>query len=46
MQTGTPYDVFSLVTGALVGPVLAFWLGRHLGAAGMQRAPGAAAAAT
>lgn len=37
MQTGTPYDVFSLVTGAVVGPLLAFWLGHHLGAAGAER---------
>lgn len=36
MQTGTPYDVFSLVTGALVGPLLAFWLGHHLGARGAE----------
>ena len=32
MQADTPYDVFSLVTGAVVGPVLAFLLGWHLGA--------------
>jgi len=38
MQTGTPYDVFSLVTGAVVGPLLAFWLGHHLGAARAERA--------
>ena len=31
MQTGTPYDILSLLTGALVGPLVAFWLGRHLG---------------
>jgi hypothetical protein len=31
METGTPYDIFSLVTGAIVGPVVAFWLGWHLG---------------
>jgi hypothetical protein len=46
MQTGTPYDIFSLATGALVGPLLAFWLGHHLGAGGVQRAPETAAAAT
>src|SRR5436305_2282860 len=45
MQTGTPYDMLSLVTGAVVGPVLAFWLGRHLGARA-QDAPRAATAAT
>jgi membrane protein DedA with SNARE-associated domain len=44
MQTGTPYDVFSLVTGALVGPVLAFWLGHHLRSGRVERAPGTAAA--
>src|SRR5436305_13990969 len=32
LQTGTPYDVFSLATGAVIGPLLAFWLGHHLGA--------------
>jgi hypothetical protein len=31
METGTPYNMFSLVTGALVGPLVAFWLGHHLG---------------
>jgi hypothetical protein len=44
MQTGTPYDVFSLVTGAVVGPLLAFWLGHHLGAARAERAAGPAPA--
>jgi hypothetical protein len=34
METGTPYDMFSLVTGAIVGPLVAFWLGHHLGTAG------------
>jgi len=34
MQTGTPYDIFSLLTGALVGPVVAFSLGHHLGTTG------------
>lgn len=33
MQADTAYDVFSLLTGALVGPLVAFWLGRHLGEA-------------
>jgi hypothetical protein len=33
METGTPYNVFSLVTGALAGPFVAFWLGHHLGTA-------------
>jgi hypothetical protein len=31
METGTPYDIFSLTTGAIVGPIVAFWLGWHLG---------------
>jgi hypothetical protein len=46
MQTGTPYDVFSLVTGAIVGPLLAFWLGHHLGAARAERAAGPTPAVT
>jgi hypothetical protein len=46
MQTGTPYDVLSLVTGALVGPLLAFWLGHHLGAGGAVRPAEPAQAAT
>jgi hypothetical protein len=33
LQTGTPYDIFSLLTGALVGPLVAFWLAQHLGRA-------------
>lgn len=32
METGTPYNMFSLVTGALVGPLVSVWLGYHLGA--------------
>jgi hypothetical protein len=31
MESGTPYDIFSLLTGALVGPLVAIWLGYHLG---------------
>jgi hypothetical protein len=31
METGTPYDILSLITGAVVGPSLAFWFGWHLG---------------
>jgi hypothetical protein len=46
MQTGTPYDVFSLATGAVVGPLLAFWLGHHLGAAGAEPAAGPSPAVT
>jgi hypothetical protein len=46
MQADTTYDVFSLATGALVGPLLAFWLGHHLGAAGVERAARPAAAVT
>ena len=46
MEAGTPYDVFSLLTGALVGPLLAVWLGWHLGGAGGSApAPARAAAA-
>jgi membrane protein DedA with SNARE-associated domain len=41
MQTGTPYDVFSLVTGAVVGPLLTFWLGRHFGRAASVRSKSA-----
>jgi hypothetical protein len=37
MQTGTAYDMFSLATGALVGPFVAFWLGHHLGTAGRSQ---------
>jgi hypothetical protein len=40
MQTGTPYDVFSLLTGALVGPLVAFWLGYDLGTAGRTQPTG------
>lgn len=36
METGTPYDIFSLLTGALVGPVVAIWLGHHIGATGAR----------
>jgi membrane protein DedA with SNARE-associated domain len=46
METDTPYNVFSLLTGALVGPLLAFWLGHHLGAADAEHAARPAAAAT
>jgi hypothetical protein len=31
MEAGTPYDFLSLITGAIVGPALAVWLGWHLG---------------
>jgi hypothetical protein len=33
MQAGTPYDIFSLLTGAVVGPLVALWLGHHFGKA-------------
>jgi hypothetical protein len=47
MQTGTPYDIFSLVTGAIVGPLLAVWLGWHLGGAARNSSgPRAVAAVT
>jgi hypothetical protein len=32
-ESDTAYNVFSLLTGALVGPLVAAWLGRHLGRA-------------
>ena len=47
METGTPYNMFSLVTGALVGPLVAIWLGHHLGTTGRTqptREPAAAPA--
>jgi hypothetical protein len=45
MQTDTAYNLFSLATGALVGPLVAFWLGHHLGSAGrVQPTPLPAAA--
>jgi hypothetical protein len=31
MQSDTAYDIFSLLTGALVGPAVALGLGRHFG---------------
>jgi hypothetical protein len=37
MQTGTAYDMFSLVTGALVGPAVTVSLGWYLGRAGRMR---------
>jgi hypothetical protein len=40
----TPYDVLSLLTGALIGPVLGIWLGRHFGL--MAQRSGAEEAAT
>jgi hypothetical protein len=46
METDTPYNVFSLLTGALIGPLLAFWLGHHLGAGRAERAAGPAPAVT
>ena len=33
LHADTAYDVFSLLTGALVGPAVGAWLGRHLGRA-------------
>ena len=33
MHADTAYDVFSLLTGALVGPAVGLWLGFHLGRA-------------
>jgi hypothetical protein len=31
MQSDTAYNIFSLLTGALIGPAVGLWLGRHLG---------------
>lgn len=40
LQTPTAYNIFSLVTGAIVGPLVAVWLGHHLGRTGRtQRTP-------
>jgi hypothetical protein len=33
MRADTAYDIFSLLTGALIGPAVAVWLGWHLGRA-------------
>ena len=33
LHADTAYDVFSLLTGALIGPAVGLWLGRHLGGA-------------
>jgi hypothetical protein len=46
MQTGTPNDVLSLITGAVVGPIVAIWLGWHLGAASRSESQPATTAAT
>jgi hypothetical protein len=37
LQTPTVYNVLSLITGALVGPLVAVWLGHHLGAIGRRQ---------
>ena len=37
IHTETPYDALSLVTGAVVGPAVAFWLGLHLGRVTSER---------
>ena len=34
----TPYDVLSLLTGVLVGPILGIWLGLHFGRLALQPA--------
>ena len=31
MQSDTAYNIFSLLTGALIGPAVGLWLGWHLG---------------
>jgi hypothetical protein len=43
MQSDTAYNIFSLLTGALIGPAVGLWLGRHLGRAAAS-APTAEAA--
>lgn len=45
-QADTPYNIFSLATGAVAGPVVAGWLGLRLGAARAERAAPPAPAAT
>jgi hypothetical protein len=37
LHADTAYDVFSLLTGALIGPAVGLWLGRHLGATSGRR---------
>ena len=46
MQADTPFKIFGVATGAIVGPLVAFWLGRHLGAARGDRAAASVTAAT
>jgi hypothetical protein len=43
-EADTAYDVFSLLTGALVGPLVVVWLGWHLGRARLAALPAAPAA--
>jgi len=43
MQADTAFKIFGVATGAIVGPLVASWLGRHLGAA---RGASAAASVT
>jgi len=39
MRTDTPYHAFSLLTLALIGPVVGIWLGWHLGRPELTRPP-------
>ncbi len=39
MRTDTPSNVFSLLTLALIGPVVSIWLGWHLGRPELTRPP-------
>jgi hypothetical protein len=45
LESETAYDIFSLLTGALVGPAVAIWLGIALGRGGTCVTPGPVAAA-
>jgi hypothetical protein len=39
MRTDTTYNIFSLLTGALVGPAVGLWLGWHLGKPARKHVP-------
>ncbi len=43
-QVDTAFKVFGVATGVIVGPLVAYWLGRHLGAGHGDRAAASAAA--
>jgi hypothetical protein len=44
MQADTAYNIFSLLTGALIGPAVGIWLGWHLGRSATTRPIAEAAA--